>query len=84
MTLTDAAEDSRWPGKSARLLANVAANARRNGIDAATAPLDWEACEADEYAPAERFARIIGSDVVYSESMAGAYAYNLQLVACSL
>jgi len=69
VTLTDVAEDERWPGLSTRLQANLQKNARASqvGMVAAAAPLDWEACVAPDYVPSETYPRLLGSDLAYDE-----------------
>ena len=69
MTLTDVAEDERWAGLSTRLQTNQQRNARASGVEAIVSvePLDWEACVADDYVPAERYQRLLGSDLAYDE-----------------
>ena len=69
MTLTDVAEDDRWPGLSTRLQSNLQKNAQASQVElvAAAAPLDWEACVAPDYVPTETYARLLGSDLAYDE-----------------
>ena len=76
VTLSDVAEDERWPGLSTRLQANLAANAQTNGVGEATAAvaLDWDSCLPADYAPERTYPRLIGSDLAYDERSVDALA----------